>query len=189
MNSQSSAIPGWRKPAWIALLAAASVAFTLGFACATALAAFAAIAALTMTRRDALLLVGLVWLANQSVGFGMLHYPWTADCLAWGGALGVIALLSVLAAEFGAKCLIGRNRTLASIAAFLAAFAIYEGLLFLTSIIAQSGAEDYSATIVGRIFAINAVAFTGLLAVSRIGASAGLVPAPSGQLAATGRSG
>ncbi|VFU17577.1 hypothetical protein [Methylocella tundrae] len=190
MNSPSSAIAGWRKPAWIALLAAASVAFTLGFACATPLAAFAAIAALTMTRRDALLLVGLVWGANQCVGFGVLHYPWTVDCLAWGLALGVIALLSVFAAEFGAKRLIGRNGILASIAAFLAAFAVYEGLLFLTSIIVQSGVENYGPLIIGRIFAINAVAFVGLLAVSKLGASAGLVSAHSGQLAeTTGRRG
>ena len=108
MNSQSAAIAvGWRKPAWIALLVAASVAFTLGFACATPLAAFAAVAALTMTRRDALLLVGLVWLANQCVGFSVLHYPWTAECLAWGAGLGVIALFSVFAAEFSARRLSG----------------------------------------------------------------------------------
>ncbi|MGO9674636.1 MAG: hypothetical protein ACLPSF_10810 [Methylocella sp.] len=186
MNSRSSAMPAWRKPVWIALLVAASAAFTLAFACATPFAAFAAVAALTMTRRDALLLVGLVWFANQCVGFGVLHYPWTADCLAWGAGLGIIALLSVLAAEFGAKRLIGRNGILASIKAFLAAFAIYEGLLFLTSIAVQSGVEDYTAAIVGRILAINAVAFAGLLALNKLGASAGLVPAPSGQLAVTG---
>jgi hypothetical protein len=34
-----------------------------------------------------LLLIGLFWLANQTVGFGVLDYPWTADCLAWGVGL------------------------------------------------------------------------------------------------------
>jgi hypothetical protein len=38
MQTQSLALStGWRRPLWIALLVAASVAFTLGFACATRL--------------------------------------------------------------------------------------------------------------------------------------------------------
>jgi hypothetical protein len=179
MHPQSHAMPiGWRRPIWIALLVAASVAFTLGFACATPLAAFAAVAALTMTRHDALLLIGLVWLANQCVGFGVLHYPWTADCLAWGVGLAIVALLSALGAEFGAKRFIALNGTLASTVAFPSAFGVYEGLLFIASMIFQSGVEDYAPAIVGRIFAINAVAFIGLLVVNRLGVSAGLVLEP-----------
>jgi hypothetical protein len=187
MQTQSFALStGWRRPFWIALLVATSVAFTLGFACATPLAAFAALAALTMTRRDALLLIGLVWLANQCVGFGVLHYPWTADCLPWGVGLGIVALLVTLGAEWTAERFSPLGR-LASAMAFLAAFAIYEGLLLLTSTIFQSGVEDYAPAIVGRIFAINAVAFIGLLAANRLSVSAGLVLEPRRQLAATGR--
>jgi hypothetical protein len=104
MQTQSLALStGWRRPLWIALLAAASVAFTLGFACAAPLAAFAAIAALSMPRKDALLLIGLVWLANQAVGFSVLHYPWTADCFAWGIGLGIVALLATLGAAWTAE--------------------------------------------------------------------------------------
>jgi hypothetical protein len=178
---------GWRRPIWIALLVAASIAFSLGFACATPFAAFAAAAALTMNRRDAMLLVGLVWLANQGVGFGVLHYPWTADCLAWGVGLGIVALLSALGAEFGAKRFIAVNGLLASTVAFLSAFGVYEGLLFIASMIFQSGVADYAPAIVGRIFAINAVAFIGLLVVNSLGVSAGLVVEPRRQLVATGR--
>ncbi|MGH6800613.1 MAG: hypothetical protein ACRECZ_04200, partial [Methylocella sp.] len=175
MQTQSFALStDWRRPFWIALLAAASVAFTLGFACATPLAAFAAMATLSMPRKDALLLIGLVWLANQTVGFSVLHYPWTADSLAWGAGLGIVALLSALGAEFGAKRFIALNGILASTVAFLSAFGVYEGLLFIASTIFQSGVGDYKAAIVGRIFAINAVAFIALLAVYRIGVSAGL---------------
>ena len=54
MHPQSYAISiGWRRPIWIALLVAASIAFTLGFACATPFAAFAAAASLTMNCRNA----------------------------------------------------------------------------------------------------------------------------------------
>jgi hypothetical protein len=179
MHPQSYAMSiGWRRPIWIALLVAASIAFSLGFACATPFAAFAAAASLTMNRRDAMLLVALVWLANQGVGFGVLHYPWTADTLAWGVGLGIIALLSTLGAEFGAKRLIALNRTLASTVAFFSAFGVYEGLLFTASMIFRSGVEDYAPAIIGRIFAINAVAFIGLLVVNRLGVSVGLVLEP-----------
>lgn len=175
---------GRRRPIWIALLVAASVAFTLGFACAAPLAAFAGVGALTMPRRQALLLVSLVWFANQAIGFGVLRYPWTADTLAWGAGLGVVALLATLAAEWSAKRSNGLHPFLSSTLAFLAAFAVYEGLLFAASLISQSGVEDYAPTIVGRIFAINAAAFIGLLAVNRLGASIGLAIEPKPQIAA-----
>jgi hypothetical protein len=175
MQTQSFAPgTGWRRPIWNALLVAASVAFTLGFACATPLAAFAAIAPLSMPRKDALLLIGLVWLANQAVGFTVLHYPLTSECFAWGVGLGIVALLATLGAEWAAERFNPLGRS-ASAMAFLAAFGIYESLLFLTSIIVQSGVEDYTAAIVGRIFAINVVAFVGLLVMNRIGVSSRLV--------------
>jgi hypothetical protein len=88
-----------RRPLWIALLVAASVGFSLGFACAVPLAAFAAIAALTLSRRDAFALVGAVWLANQIAGFAVHHYPVTASTLAWGAGLVAVAVLSTIAAQ------------------------------------------------------------------------------------------
>jgi hypothetical protein len=51
-----SAPVGWRHLFWLTLLVGASVAFSLGLACAIPFAAFAAAAALTLSRRDALIL-------------------------------------------------------------------------------------------------------------------------------------
>ena len=187
MQTQSNPLAAeWHRPVWIALLVAASVAFSLGFACATPIAAFAAIAALTMSRRDSLLLVCLVWFTNQALGFGVLHYPWTVNSLAWGAGLGIIALLSVLGAEFSTKQSVALNGIVASTVAFLSAFGIYEGLLFVASMISQSGLADYAPTIVGRIFAINTIAFIGLLVANRLAVSAGLVPEQRRQLVLTG---
>lgn len=187
MQTQSNPLAAeWHRPLWIALLVAASVAFTLGFACATPLAAFAAIAALSMPRKDALLLIGLVWFANQAVGFSVLHYPFTLDCFAWGIGLGIVALLATLGAERIAAQF-SPLRHLASAMAFLAALAVYEGLLFFISIIVQSGVEDYTIAIVGRIFAINIVTFIGLLALNKIGLSTGLALGPRRQFIAMGR--
>jgi len=58
---------GWGHEVWLALLVAASAAFSFVFACATPFAAFGAAAALTLSRRDALRLTVAVWLANQVI--------------------------------------------------------------------------------------------------------------------------
>lgn len=156
---------------WLALLVAASVAFSLGFACAVPLAAFAAAAALTLSRWNALLLIGAVWVANQIVGYAVLGYPWTANSLAWGVALGVVSVLATLAARGAALPFEGAGRVVVPFAAFLAAFAVYEGALFAVSVALLGGMEDFTPAIIGRIFAINTVAMVGLL--NRVGGGVG----------------
>ena len=152
---------GWRHHVWLALMIAASLAFTFGFACAVPFAAFGAAAAMTLPRRDALLLTAALWLVNQIAGFTFLHYPWDAMTLAWGAILGVIAVLSTVAAQVatGRAGLVGT-----AMASFAAAFAVYEGGLYLISATVMGGTEDFAASIVWRILAINAAAFVGLVA-------------------------
>ena len=161
----------WRRPAWIATLVAASVAFSLGFACAAPFAAFAALAALTMPQRPALALIGLVWFANQAAGFAILHYP--ADSVGWGLAIGVGAALGVFAARAAARVAV--PEPLRHALAFLAAFAAYELVLLAMAVATGSGHGAFSAEIMGQVFAINAAAFLGLLAVNRAGEALGLV--------------
>lgn len=170
---------GWRHVLWLTLLVAASVAFSFGFACAVPFAAFAAAGVLTLTRRDAVLLCGAVWLANQLVGFAWLGYPWTTHCVAWGAALGVVAVLAAIAAQAIAGRLDGRGRVVVSSAAFIGAFIVYEGGLFVIAATLLGGAEDYTVAIVTRILEINAAAFIGLLVVNRLATVAGLVARPA----------
>ena len=153
----------------------ASVVFSLGLACAVPLAAFAAAAALSLSRRDALLLILLVWLANQLVGFTVLHYPWTASTFAWGVVLGAVAVLATLASQWIAGRLVDARRAFTVTATFLIAFAVYEAALFAVSATLLGGTEIYTAAIQGRIFAINAAAFVGLLALNHLATSVGLV--------------
>jgi hypothetical protein len=152
---------GWRHHLWLALLIAASLGFTFGFACAVPFAAFGAVAAMTLPRRDALLVAVGLWVVNQIAGFAFLHYPWDAMTLTWGAILGVIAMLSTGAAQaaIGHGGLVG-----AALASFAAAFAVYEGGLYLISATVMGGTDDFAASIVWRILAINAAAFVGLLA-------------------------
>jgi hypothetical protein len=166
----------WRRPLWLALLVASSVAFTLGFACAVPLAAFAAAAALTLPRRDALLLICAVWLANQVVGFALLSYPWDGETLAWGGALGIVALFATVAAQAVAPRLARAGSVAAALASFAAAFAAYEGALFALSL-AVGATADFTPDIVGWILAMNAGAMLGLMLLHRLGEIVGLAPA------------
>lgn len=169
-----SAPVGWRHLLWLALLVGASIAFSLGLACATPLASFAAAAALTLSRRDALVLILSVWFANQLVGFTVVNYPWTASTFAWGLALGAVAILATLAGQWMARCSVDTPRAVGLSATFLIAFAVYEAALFAISIALLGGTEVFTAEIQSRIFAINAAAFIGLLMLNRLAVSIGL---------------
>lgn len=85
--------------AWIGLLGGSSIAFSLIFACAAPFAALVALAALNMNRRDALIVSGPAWTANQAVGCGLLGYPHTPNSYAWGLAIGIAVLLALLSAQ------------------------------------------------------------------------------------------
>jgi hypothetical protein len=185
--SAPSAALDWRHSLWLGLLVGASMIFSLGLACAVPLAAFAAAAALSLSRRDALLLVILVWLANQFVGFAFLNYPWTANTFAWGVALGIVAILATLAGQWIAKRSVQTVRLVRFAATFLVAFVVYEAALFVISATLLGGTEIYTTAIQGRIFAINAAAFVGLLVLDHLAASVGLANKPVVTLAVTER--
>jgi len=173
-----SAPRDWRHPLWLALLVAASVVSSLGLACAVPLAAFAAAAALSLSRGEALLLILLVWLANQLVGFALLDYPLTASTFAWGAVLGIVAILATWAAQWMAGRLANAGRAFIVTATFLTAFAVYEAALFGVSATMLGGTEIYTLAIQGRIFAINAAAFVGLLVLNGLAVSVGLARKP-----------
>lgn len=165
---------GWQQPLWLATLVAASVAFSLGFACAVPLAAFGALGALTLDRRSALLLIAGVVLANQIVGFTVLHYPRDAATFAWGPAFLLIGMTATLAALWVKGRCAGLHPAAVFLSTFIAAFACYEGGFFLISLLTGSGLYAYAPSIVLRIFELNAVAFGGLLVIRRIAVAIGL---------------
>ena len=122
-----------RRGAWIGLLGGASIGFSLVFACATPFVALVTLAALTMSRRDAFIVTGAVWLANQAVGYGILDYPRTVDSYAWGIAIGVAVLLGLLTARAIGEQFERRGPIVSTGIAFLSAFAVYELALYAAS--------------------------------------------------------
>jgi hypothetical protein len=169
MESFRSFARGWRRPVWVLLLVTASVVFTSAFACATPFAALCAVAACTLPRRDAFGVAGGVWAANQVIGFAFLGYPWTANCLAWGAAIGLSALLCTLSARFARRRLTGLHPPLACAAAFAVAFVAFEAALAASSLV-LGGTEDFTPAIMARILGVNAVAWVGFFALSWAGA-------------------
>ena len=86
---------GWRRAFWLGFLVAASVAFSFAFACATPFAAFAAAAAFTLPRRDAITLSMGVWLAvsrrrSRHEYSQSMPSPWSvwSRCIEWASPSG-----------------------------------------------------------------------------------------------------
>jgi hypothetical protein len=163
---------------WVGLVAGLSVLGSLAFACAAPLAAIAALAATKMRAAEGLALVAAAWLANQLVGYLLLDYPQTFESFAWGAAIGIAALAGFAAAHAVSRA--GMPEVAALLLALGAAFVAYEATLFAATAVLSSSEEAFSIAIVGRIFAINAIAFAGLVLLHR-GAIALHVLRPAGR--------
>jgi hypothetical protein len=164
-----------RRWLWILLLTAASVFVTLGMACVTPFAALATLAALHMSRRDGLALIGVAWLADQAVGYGLLGYPRTANSFAWGVILAAGAFAALLAAQALADRRRGRGGILVGAVAFAGAFVVYQAALVAATTVLASGSEAFSLPIVGWVLRVNLVSLAGLLILYRLAVWIGLV--------------
>jgi hypothetical protein len=162
-----------KRFAWGGILTVLTVASTLAVACGTPFAALATLAALFLPRRDAFVLIAVNWLANQAIGFGLLHYPLNWDCYRGGINLGIAALLSTMAALLAQGALRNVAMSAKAIGSFAAAFITYEGILFLTS--PAGSRADFAAPVVLYIFYVNAVAFVALLLLQTAAAAMGFI--------------
>jgi hypothetical protein len=163
-----------RRWAWIGLLGSASIGFSLVFACATPFVALVTLAALTMSRRDAFIVTGAVWLANQAVGYGMLDYPRTFDSYAWGAAIGIAVLLALLLARAIGERFERSGPFVSTGLAFLSAFAVYELALYAASFWLPGNDTAFSWAIVGYVLQVNALGLGGLILLRLVAASVGL---------------
>jgi hypothetical protein len=160
-----------KRVLWGVVLTVLTVASSLAVACGTPFVALAAIGALFLPRRDAILLIGANWLANQAIGFALLHYPHTWDCYLGGVNLLVSAELCAIAAMFANSWLRNAAASLKAVVTFAVAFASYEGLLY--AITPAAHVSDFAAPIVAYIFYVNSIAFVGLLLLKSIAARLG----------------
>ncbi len=173
MQPRTSIPLNWPVALAMAFMVAASAVLSHGFACAVPLAAFAAVSGLTMSRRNAILATLGAWFANQVIGCTVLGYPWAADCFAWGAVMALASVLAILAARWSAPRALSLSGAAVPVAAFAAAFAVYEVTLFAAAFTLLGGTQNFTAAIIGRVLEINAIAMAALLLLNRAGALAG----------------
>jgi hypothetical protein len=150
---------------WITLIAASGICLSPVFACATPFAALATLAALKLGRRDAITILGLVWLANQVIGYGFLGYPWTWDSAAWGLAIGLSAGLAFVVSRGLSTT---RPAPFSVSLPFIAAFAAFELGLYGVGFILPGGDGAFTASVVWHVFLLNAIALGGLMVAYRM---------------------
>ena len=157
---------------WLLLLIAASAGLTTWFACITPFVAFGVIAATTLPRRSALCLTVAVWIANQAVGYGILHYPWTVDSTAWGVAIGGATVIGLFTAHWTAARLRSLRSPVQTLATFVSAFALYELTLYAAAVSILGGNGAFAPGIVAQVFLVNAVTLVGLYGLNQLAAAA-----------------
>lgn len=160
--------------AWIALLAIASVALSFRLSCATPFAALATLAALNMKKSDGLALILLAFGLNQAVGYGFLGYPHDAESYAWGAAIGASAIATFLTASALAKRLAPLGQIPMMTGTLLAAFGVYEIVLFAATAVLPATELAFSWPIIGEIGLVNALVFPALLLAHRAAQLLGL---------------
>jgi hypothetical protein len=178
MNPRSSH-PRWAHQVWLAGLVVGVSALSFVFACATPFPAFAVLAAMTLSRPDAIRTTVALWMVNQVIGYGMLGYPRTVNSVAWGLAIGVAAVSCTLIARPIIRRLSAARGPIRTAAALGATFAVYEAALFTLAVAGLGGTGSFAAPIVGRVLAINVAAFAGLYALHRIGLAVGIGRPPA----------
>jgi hypothetical protein len=94
----------------LCLLIGSCALASFGFACATPFAAFAVVAADMLPLPLALLVMIVVWIVNQSIGFVALGYPLDANTLLWGFAIGAGALAATAEASVVLRSRTGSNQ-------------------------------------------------------------------------------
>jgi hypothetical protein len=148
---------------WPTLLVAVTAVASFAFACVTPFAAIALVAAHTMRRRAAFLTIAAVWLANQAVGFAALDYPSDAETLAWGVAIGVAAVASMMAAAAVMPRSHAASTAPSLIAGFAASFVVFETVLVATALILR-GTDTFAPAIIGELLLLNGAWAVALIA-------------------------
>jgi len=172
---QSSAYGAERRLLWISLLTVTILLMTGVFACAVPFAALAALAAFDTERRDGLLLIGAVWLANQVYGFTVLGYPHEAQAYYWGLTMGIGAVVAYYAARAVVAALAPKGAVLAVFAALPVAFAAYEAVIYLGTLLLTHGEGAFNTGVIAYVTLVEAVAFLALLIAHRLAVAIGLV--------------
>jgi hypothetical protein len=150
-----------------ALLTVSCALASLLFACATPFAAFAVVVTAMLNLPLALLIVAGAWLINQSIGFGLLHYPVDTNTILWGFVIGLAGLGATVMSHVVLRVIPRSGTPVALALALLGAYCAYELVLFAATPF-LGGAGSFTAAIVVRLGLLSALWLIGLAAVCAI---------------------
>jgi hypothetical protein len=147
---------------WSAVLGLTAAMGSYGLACVFPFAALAALASVTLSTRQAVVLLGAMWLVNQVIGFTLLSYPHDGQAVAWGAIIGIAAFAGLGAAKvaFGSETRLISIRTAGALAASIIA---YQVVMFVGAF-AMNGFESSTPAIVADVARNDAMWFSGLAA-------------------------
>jgi hypothetical protein len=152
---------------WLTILTLAGVGGSLAISCVAPFVALGVALAGTVRLSLALPAMGVIWFANQLIGFSFFHFPRTSNAFLWGFAIGGAALLSTLVAALA----MNRPRqfqVFAQVAlAFGLGFVSYQGMLMLASL-ALGGEETFAPAVIAQIAVINAAWLAGLIVLNEL---------------------
>lgn len=164
---------------WVALFTAAATIASLLFHCATPYPALAALAAIHLNSRDGVLLMLASWVVSQGIGFCFMGYPWEAATALTAGAIGVAAVLGVLAAGAADAALRAGHVAVRLVVAYVVAFAAFKLAIAAASPAIGHTDAALSLEVVLRQFVRNAAILAGLYAAYRALIAAGVPALPS----------
>lgn len=160
MNQAANIIEGPRATLlWSAMLGLVAVLGSYALACVFPFAAIAAVAALTLSRRQAAAVVAATFVSNQIIGFALMSYTLEASTFAWGGVIALGAGAALLAATAATS----RTATWRIPAALASAILAYQAAMFAGAW-ALDGFASSTPAIVAQIALNDALWFAGLLA-------------------------
>lgn len=147
---------------WATVLGMTAALGSYGLACVFPFAAVAALAAVTLPTRHAIIVLGATWLANQVIGFTLLSYPHDGQAVAWGAIIGVAAFVGLGAAKiaFARETRLVSLRTVGTLTGSIIA---YQAVMFVGAYV-MNGFESSTAAIVADVARNDVMWFVGLAA-------------------------
>lgn len=168
MKSMAPPDARWLRALWIGTLVSLSAGLTATYTCIVPFAALGVAAAMTVSRRQALVSMAAVWFANQAAGFVVTSYPWTLSTIGWGGAIGAAAIAGTLAAQWLLPRLGGWPPRTHVATTFVVAFAVYETALYAAAVSVLGGTGAFAPGLIGQVLIVNVVALVGLWALNQL---------------------
>ena len=155
---------------WTLILTLGAIGVTFALSCVTPFAALAVALAGTIGLRASLRIVIVVWFANQVIGFGLFHFPLTANAFLWGMAIGGAAVATTIVASVVMKYGSCWAAPLRLGVALPLSFGFYE-MTLLGAAVFLGGFETFRPAVVAQLALVNAVSLVGMVVLNELAAA------------------